>query len=100
MRSVVWLPPEQGIPIHDPGVWPKLSVTREHDPDTVTWTGAIRTSPAPLTNDDGRFLERLLREQAASPKPYPVDPAEQRLLEPHRVRRADGPARPPNAAAG
>lgn len=90
VKPLVWLPAEQGIPIHDPAVWSKLSFTREHNPDSVTWTGAVRTSLAPLTAEDGALLERLLREQAANPKPYPIDPSEQRLLEPHRVRRADG----------
>lgn len=90
VKPVVWLPPQQGIPIHDPAVWSKLSFTREHAPETVTWTGAVRTSLAPLSSSDGPFLEHLLREQGNTPKPYPLDPAEQRHLEPHRIRRADG----------
>jgi hypothetical protein len=90
VKPIVWLPPEQGIPIHDPAVWSQLSFTREHSPDTVTWTGAVRTSLAPLSSADGAFLDRVLREQESAPKPYPLEPSERRLLEPHRIRRADG----------
>lgn len=90
VKPLVWLPPEQGIPIRDPAVWSKLSFTREHPPDSVTWTGAVRTSLAPLARADGELLARLLRQQAAHPNPYPLDASELRILEPHRVRRADG----------
>jgi predicted RNA-binding protein len=31
VRPLVWLPPIQGIPIHDPRVWNRLSMTRDHD---------------------------------------------------------------------
>jgi hypothetical protein len=105
VKPLVWLPPEHGIPIHEPAVWQRLSFTRGHPVESVTWTGAVRTSLAPLSGDDGRILEALLREQAASPKVYALDAAEQRHLEPHRVRRADGevvvsvPENPPEPAA-
>lgn len=90
VKPIVWLTPEQGLPIHAPEVWRTLSFTRQLEPESNNWTGAVRTSLAPLTEEDGRFLERGLRDQAATPKAYPLEAAEQRLLEPHRVRRADG----------
>jgi hypothetical protein len=90
VKPLVWLPPDAGVPIHDQEVWSKLSFTRGLPPDSVNWTGAVRTSLAPLSSEDGQFLESLLTAQATRPKAYPLEPAEQQLLDPHRVRRADG----------
>lgn len=90
VRPVVWLSPEQGIPIHAPAVWKKLSFTREHAADSTTWTGFLRTSLAKLDDDDAKLLERLLREQAKALKAYPLDDADRRALAPATVRRVDG----------
>jgi hypothetical protein len=90
VKPLVWLSPQEGIPIHDAEVWPHLSFTKDHDPDSTTWTGAVRTSLARLDPADGRLLEQLLRRQAASPKTYPLEAADQRALQPHKVRRQEG----------
>lgn len=90
VEPLVWLPPEHGIPIHDESVWSKLSFTRDHPPDSSTWTGAVRTSLNRILPDDAALLERLLRGQANSPKVFPLDASDQRALQAHRVRRADG----------
>src|SRR5689334_1005787 len=41
VRPIVWLPPEQGIPIHDEALWEQLSFTREHAQSGSTWTGSV-----------------------------------------------------------
>jgi hypothetical protein len=91
VKPLVWLPPEQGVPIHDESVWNKLSFTKGHAHDTALWTAPVRTSLVPLTEEDGAFLESLLRAQAAAPREFALDSSEAKLFEAHRVRRADGP---------
>jgi hypothetical protein len=90
VRPLVWLPPEHGIPIHDGAVWSKLSFTKSHSQDSTNWTGAVRTALAPLTKDDGDLLQKLLRDQAAKPREYPLEPSEAKLFEANTVRRAEG----------
>jgi hypothetical protein len=89
VRPLVWLTPIQGIPLHEPKLWRRLSFTRGHNPDSTTWTGAVRTSLAPISDEDGTLLESLLREQAASPVEHALEPEELRALQPHTVRRED-----------
>ena len=91
VNPLVWLPPEHGLPIHDEAVWSKLSFTKGHTQDTALWTGPVRTSLAPLGDQDGALLQSLLRAQASSPQEYPLEPAEAKLFEANTVRRADGP---------
>jgi hypothetical protein len=90
VKPLVLLPPETGIPIHEKQVWSQLTFTKDHPPDSRTWTGAVRTSLARLNDADGELLARLLKQQADSPKPFPLDPTEARLLQPHTVRRESG----------
>jgi hypothetical protein len=90
VKPLVWLPAEHGIPIHDKRVWTKLSFTKAHSQDSTNWTGAVRTALAPLSKDDGDFLQSLLRAQSASPSEYPLDPNEAKLFEANTVRRAEG----------
>jgi hypothetical protein len=90
VQAIVWLSPDRGIPIHDPDVWSHLSITREHDSSSTTWTGAVRTSLAKLSRDDGSFLDGLLRGQATHPKEYPLSPEDLRALQPHTMRTGQG----------
>lgn len=90
VKPLVWLPPEEGIPIHAEEVWSRLSFTREHSADSSTWTGSVRTSLVKLDKEDAKLLEDLLRAQAEKPKSYPLDAADLRALQPHRVRREGG----------
>jgi len=60
VKPLVWLPPQHGIPIHDDAVWSILSFTKAHTHDSTLWTGAVRTSLAPLSTDDGTLLRTLL----------------------------------------
>jgi hypothetical protein len=64
--------------------------TKSHSQDSTIWTGALRTALAPLTPADGALLVSLLRDQAAAPRAYPLDPNEAKLLEANTVRRVDG----------
>ncbi|MBU1241694.1 hypothetical protein KJ612_00680 [Myxococcota bacterium] len=91
VTPVVWLAPEQGIPIHDPEVWSQLSMTREHKHNSPVWTGFFRTSLNRFDEQDGHFLEEILRRQAGSPKAYTLTDHERKRLVTHVVKRTDGP---------
>ncbi len=67
VKPLVWLPPEQGVPIHDESVWSKLSFTKGHTHDTALWTAPVRTSLVPLTPEDGAFLEKPAERPSRSP---------------------------------
>ena len=85
----VWLPVEKAIPIYDDEVWNRLSFTKEYVRGLSTWTGKIRASLAPISDDDGSFLERLLLGQRSAGRDYPVQKEEYGKLLVHRIRRAD-----------
>lgn len=91
VRPLVWLPPEQGVPIKHPSVWSKLSFTREHELGSVTWTGKVRSSLCAIDPADASFLEKKLQQQAGSKATsYPLTDAERKQLVTHEARRSDG----------
>lgn len=61
VTALVWLPVERGVAIREPEVWAALSFTREHPPRSSTWTGALRTSLAPIKVEDAGVIEQRLR---------------------------------------
>ena len=87
---LVWLPFEEGIPIHDESVWHKLSFTRDHSHDSPTWTGHVRSSLSRLANVDGKFLAEMLLKQGKRPKRYPLNETDHRKLAGHVIRRVEG----------
>jgi hypothetical protein len=89
VKALVWLPVEKAIPIHEASVWNALSFTKGHDQRTSSWTGKVRASLVPLSDQDGALLERLLVRQAQGGKAFPLDAADRRKMTPHRVRRED-----------
>jgi len=89
VRSLVWLPVDKAVPIFDDAVWNRLTLTHGLTRATSHWTGKLRTSLVPLTDEDGKFLEALLRDQSRAGRSFPVDPDEFRKLSAHRVRRVD-----------
>jgi hypothetical protein len=89
VKPVVWLDLDLTVPIRDDRVWQSLSFTRDHDRTSSYWTGNLRSSLRPLDEADGRFLERLILDQAEARVAYPVDQREYGKLVTHRVRSAD-----------
>lgn len=89
VRPRVWLPIEQGIPIHADPIWRHLSFTRELDTNSTAWTGKVRGSLVRLDDADGHFLAHTIVEQARSPRQYPLDEDDQRKLRTHVVTRTD-----------
>lgn len=89
VKPTVWLPVDKAVPIHELGVWNALSFTRGLKRSDPGWTGKLRSSLVPLTDEDGSTIERLLVVQADGGKTYPVAPEEYKKLTTHRIRRAD-----------
>src|SRR5689334_4889276 len=52
VTPVVWLGIEDAVEIRDDEVWSRLSFTREHEKRGSKWTGALRTSLAPMKAED------------------------------------------------
>ncbi len=90
VAPIVWLSPEDAIPIHEDHVWRELSSTRDHAQTSSKWTGFFRNSLNQFTDSDGRFLEQLLTQQQRAPKPFPLTAEDRKVLSPHVVRRPEG----------
>lgn len=86
VHTHVWLPLENAVPIYQAEVWDKLTFTRGMDRSTRGWTGKLRGSLNRLEDADGALLEQVLRNQAANPRPYPLDERVRRNLTYHRIR--------------
>jgi len=89
VKTVVWLPKEKAVPIHDDQVWDRLTFTQGQDKRSSTWTGKIRASLNELSIADGQFLDDLLQAQAANGNVYEVDEGKYQHFVAHRVRRLD-----------
>lgn len=98
VKTLVWLRPEQAIPIREPVCWQQLSFTRQLASGDASWTGVIRGGLNKITDEDGVILERLLLAQAAAPVPYPLSEREEGFmgLRP-RARRGRPAAAQPTA---
>ncbi|MFN8449392.1 MAG: hypothetical protein U0521_12620 [Anaerolineae bacterium] len=86
---IVCLEKELTIPIHEPFVWDVLSFTRSHPHNSYQWTGKVRASLNRLNDADGRFLEKIIRDQAAKGIVYPINEQEYARFATHSVRRQD-----------
>lgn len=95
ITPTVWLAPEQAIPIREPVCWQKLSFTRDLQSGDGSWTIAFRGGLKRFSDEDGAFLEELLRAQQAAPVLYPLSERDKRLLYPVSGRRGRGPAKAP-----
>ncbi len=89
VTPVVWLPVEKAVPIHDASLWKWLSFTKNFKRADAGWTGKLRASLVPLSQEDGETIEQVLRTQAAGGKTFPVNEEDYRKLVTHKVRRAD-----------
>jgi hypothetical protein len=88
VNPIAWLPFDKAVPIFEESVWQRLSFTRGLDRSSP-WTAKLRRNLRELDQEDGRFLDSLLREQSNGGTPYPLDETDLRKLATHRVRRID-----------
>lgn len=89
IKPLVWLPKDKAVPIRDDRVWNSLSFTKGLDKNSSHWTGKLRTSLAPMANEDGVFLEKLILKQQEAGESFPIDEREYAKLVTHTVRRAN-----------
>ena len=89
VRSKVWLPLEQSLPIHETSVWTGLSFTRTLEKGSIAWTGKVRGSLVKLDDKDGKFLADALAAQTMLPTTYPLDDVDRKKLTTHTVNRPD-----------
>lgn len=80
VKPLVTLDPEASIPIQADSVWNTLSITKNHEKGTTTWTGFFRGSLNGFEEPDGRYLVDLLEKQQANPESYPLTDKDRRQL--------------------
>lgn len=60
----IWLELNKSIPIKEDELWKELSFTKDHDKNSSTWTGKLRSSLSNLSNQDAEILIQYLNNQA------------------------------------
>ncbi len=89
VRPTIVLDIEKAVPIHEDAVWQSLSFTKNHDKNSLTWTGKIRASLVQFDESDGLFLEELLTRQRDNGATYTFDREGYEKLITHTVRRVE-----------
>lgn len=89
VKTKVWLPLDQTIPVWDDICWQNLTFTRSLPKHSLGWTGMVRGSLRKLEDSDGHFLEKLITKQTQIPKIYPLDETDQKRLKPPVVKTQD-----------
>ena len=86
VESIVWLPFEKSIPIHDDNIWKHLSFTKNLSKDSTNWTYMVFSSPRLWPEKDCEFLEKKLIEQGKSQILYPLSEADEKKIKPSKIR--------------
>ena len=81
VKPIALLDLESAVPIREQRVWSTLTITRQHEMGHSRWTGFFRASLNTFENADGDFLVRLIKEQVANPRKYPLTNKQRRELE-------------------
>jgi hypothetical protein len=89
VKASTWLDLEHAIPIHDKGIWERLSFTRDLHEGSLAWTGKVRGSLVRLDEEDGGLIAAMLQAQVKNAKRFPLDDQERRKLATHTVVRSD-----------
>lgn len=89
VKTLVWLPKEKCIPIHEKRIWNKLSFTKDMEQSNSYWTGKFRNSLNLIEDSDGSFLEKIILEQSQGGIEYKIDPEEYDKLLGNKIHRLD-----------
>lgn len=90
VQPLVWLEKDKCVPVQDTQVWNALSFTKKLPPKDSGWTGIVRRSLNNFPDEDGTFLEELLKKQnEETGNSYPIDSDKFRKFVGARVRRVD-----------
>lgn len=90
VKALVWLPLEQGIPIHDDEVWQNLSFTKDIGKDSTKWTYKVFSSPTRWDDGDGKFLMKVLLEQSQKQSIYPLSDTDRKKIKVSKTRVVSG----------
>lgn len=89
VKTLVWLPLEQTVPMRTPELFSHLSFTKDAGPGDY-WLGPLRRSLQKLEAVDGQLLEQILNAQQDIKANYQIDEeAYQKWLK-RRISRLDG----------
>jgi hypothetical protein len=86
VKTIVWLPLEKGIPIHDDLIWKNLSFTKNLSKDSNKWTYMVFSSPRLWPKDDCEFIEQKLSEQSKILKKYSFTENDKKKLKTTKIR--------------
>lgn len=76
ITPTVWLPLEHSIPITDSKSWDHLSFTSGLPSGSNVWSMQVRSSLRKLKDEDGKYLEEVMRHQLMNPVNYPLTEAD------------------------
>ena len=80
VNPTVVLEPELSIPIYGKDVWDTLSITKNHEKGSRTWTGFFRSPLNRFDDEDGNYLANLLIEQQENRRKYQFSEKDERDL--------------------
>lgn len=86
VKTIVWLPLEKGIPIHDDSLWNNLSFTKDLSKDSTNWTYMVFSSPRKWPKSDCKFIENKLIEQLNSQNEYTFNEKDIKKLKTAKIR--------------
>ncbi|MGA3286667.1 MAG: EVE domain-containing protein [Bacteroidota bacterium] len=86
VQTDVWLDLNKAVPIHEDLVWNTLSFTKSLSKHDKSWTNRVRGSLFKLDNDDGEFLERVLKEQTHNSINYELSEEDIKKIQGHSIR--------------
>jgi hypothetical protein len=85
----VWLPLENAIPVIEEICWDHLTSTSQLPKGSNAWTGIVRTSLRKIKDEDGAYLERILKNQLTALVEYPLGEDEKRKIKTATVKTQD-----------
>lgn len=86
VKPIVWLPLEKGIPIHEDAIWSNLSFTKKLPKNSKKWAYMVFSSPRLWPQEDCKFIENKLLEQAKELLNYPFTENDEKKLKPQKIR--------------
>ena len=89
VNPLVWLSPDQAIPINHDICWKRLSFTKELPKKSLAWTGMVRGSLRRLDDEDGQYLEHILVNQLEKAHDYGLSDSDQKKLRTSIVNTVD-----------
>lgn len=94
VKPLVWLPFEQGIPIHEDFIWQNLSFTKSLSKDSTQWTYKVFSSPMRWDDNDGVYLMKALLKQAEKQVTYPLSESDAKKIKSSKTRIVSGKEAP------